>query len=80
MVNTCHLAKQNNFNKILYLFGLAQAADRTYYTKGIALFGTILLGFVDRTKMAGKQVGLRNETQQKISGCSTQLQINRARC
>ena len=39
MVNTCHLAKQNNFNKILYLFKLAQAADRTYYTKGIALFG-----------------------------------------
>jgi hypothetical protein len=37
MVNTCHLAKQNNFNKILYLFKLAQAADRTYYTKGIAL-------------------------------------------
>ena len=31
MVNTCHLVKHNNFRKTLYLFELAQAADRTYY-------------------------------------------------
>ena len=32
MVNTCHLIKHNNFRRILYPFGLAQAAERTYYT------------------------------------------------
>jgi hypothetical protein len=37
MVNTCHLVKHINFMKILYLFGLAQAADRTYYM-GYAFF------------------------------------------
>jgi len=31
MVNTCHLVKHNNFRKTLYLFGLAQAPDRTYH-------------------------------------------------
>ena len=30
MVNTCHLIKHNNFRRILYLFRLAQASDRTY--------------------------------------------------
>jgi len=32
MVNTCHSISHQKFGKFPLFFGLAQAADRTYYT------------------------------------------------